>query len=72
MEAIKCYQNAARKVLFTAPGGLKLGVELNTAADITIQDSRRWSPNFSVPIIVHPDGAAKDGTTTLTIILSLE
>ncbi len=72
MDAIKFYQGKAGKLTFMTTGGSKLSVELEPEAEITIQDSRRWSPNFSIPIVVHPDKDAKDGNTTLTIRVRLE
>ncbi len=72
MDAIKFFEGKVRKVSFTAPGGLKLGFELEPAAEIYIQDSRKWSPNFSMPMGVRPDSAVKDGKTKLTIRLSLD
>ena len=72
MDAIKFFQGKVGKVFFTAPGGLKLGFEMEPAAEIYIQDSRRWSANFSMPIVVRPDTSAKDGKTKLTIRLSLD
>lgn len=68
----KFFEGKVGKVSFTAPGGLKLGFELEPEADLYIQDSRKWSPNFSMPIVVRPDGSAKGGKTKLTIRLSVE
>ncbi len=68
----KFFEGKVGKVSFTAPGGLKLGFELEPEAELYIQDSRQWSPNFSVPVALHPGTLPKGQKIKQTIRLGLD
>lgn len=69
---IKLFRGRVERACFTTPDGLNLRLQLEPAAEITIQDSRQWSPNFSVPVALHPGTLPKGQKIKQTIRLGLD
>lgn len=72
VEERRFFEGTVGRITFTGPGGLKLKVEMEPAADVYVQDSRRWTQNFSMPVTARTDARAGDGNTRLTIRLEME
>ncbi len=67
----RLFQGKTGMFSLTDSTGQKLNVELEPAAEVTIQDSRKWSPNMHVHITARPGTLPKDEKTKLTIRLKM-
>lgn len=51
--------------------GQTLNIEMDPAAEVTLQDSRKWSPNLHIHIVARPGMFAKDEKAKLTLRLRM-